>query len=343
MDNIIDLDDLLIFEEFQDTPPNTDSEPDEDDVEPTPDSTDAPEPEPATEEEPTPDSSQLTNYYEILKETNLISVPDDFEFDGTEESLEKAFEITRQSNEMAAAQSLWERLPEDFKPLIQYALKGGTSLQDYVDAYSNPLEKLDASTTEGQRKIMLTYYKTTSKASDEKIGKMINRLEDDGDLETEALETLQELNELRAQQQHELLEQAEKDAADRRLRAAQQVQALNESIEKFPDPVRQSKIKAFFFNAVEKPQGGKSTEFDLVLSSIKDNPQHLVQLADIFLEYDPKAGFNLERYIKQGKTQATKKLSTLLEDKLNSKSKVKGTGSESQTKDNFDWKDYFNY
>lgn len=340
----IDLDDLLIFDEFKDDPePPEDPQPPEDpEHPPTKETEDVVEEEEEDEKDGSPED--LNSYYDILKETELIVVPDDFEFDGTEEGLQKAFDYTKEHNEMLAAQALWSRLPDDFKPLLQYALKGGNSIEEYMSAYSGALKDLSVSTPDDQRKVMAAYYKATSKYSDEKINKLIDRLEDDGDLETEAIESLQELKDMQALQQEELMKKAEEDAKNRRLQAAQQVQQINEAINAIPDTVRQNKIKAFFFNAVAKPNGGSATEFDLVLSSIKDNPQHLVQLADIFLEYDPKAGFNLERYVKQGKTQATKKLSALLEDKLNSKSKVKGTGSESKNKsDDFDWKNYFNY
>lgn len=359
----IDLDDLLLFDEFKEeetkddktvTPPtedddNTPPTPTDDDdvIGETDDETDddeTKEKDDETGDDDEGDSAEtLKSYYEILKETNLIAVPEDFEFDGTEESLQKAFDITRQNQERAAAQVMWQNLPQDFKPLLEYALKGGTSLQDYLSVYSQSYDSLDPTNVEGQRKIMEAYYKATSKYSDERIQKMVNRLEDRGELEEEALDSLDELKTLREEEQAALMKRAEEEAADRALRTAKQVQLITESIDKMPDTGRRNKIKAFFFNAVERPDGGSTTEFDTVLSSIKDNPEHFVQLADILLEYDRKTGFNLDRYVKQGKTQATKKLSSLLEDKLNSKAKVKSKVSESTKKDDFDWSNYIKY
>ncbi len=349
------LDDLLIFEELEKgnpnlkdenepTPPKEEETPPQEDAD-TPPQEDEDNPREDGEDEDEPEgisAEDLTSYYEVLKETNLLIVPEDFEFDGTEESLQKAFDYTRQTNEGLAAQAMWQALPQDFKPLLEYALKGGTSIQDYLSVYSKSYDDLSPSTKEGQRKIMEAYYKATSKYTDERIQKMIDRLEDRDELEEEAIDSLSELKQLMEEEKAALMKRAEEEAQDRALKNAKQVQLITEAIDSHEDEARRSKIKAFFFNQVEKPDGGATTEFDMVLSSIKDNPEHFVQLADILLDYDRKKGFSMERYKTQGKTQATRKLSSILGDKLNSKSKVKSNTSESKQED-FDWKNYIKY
>lgn len=97
-------------------------------------------------------------YYEFLKEYGVLSTPDDFEFDGTPEKLQQALDLTRESLKETTARSLWETLPEDFKPLLQYALAGGKSLDDYMEAYAQPdYTTLDLSNPDNQRRVMYDY------------------------------------------------------------------------------------------------------------------------------------------------------------------------------------------
>lgn len=102
-----DLDSILEFQASQDndtndtptaeektvetTPPSVDDTDDDTmvpTVEPTPTT-----PEVKTETDDTSDNVLIT-YYDFLKEQDLIITPEDFKFDGTEESLEKAKVIT---------------------------------------------------------------------------------------------------------------------------------------------------------------------------------------------------------------------------------------------------------
>lgn len=67
------------------------------------------EEEDAQEEE---EESSLKSYYSILTEQNLLYPDEDFEFDGTEESLQTALHQTKNNLSRAAQAALWQALPD---------------------------------------------------------------------------------------------------------------------------------------------------------------------------------------------------------------------------------------
>lgn len=54
--------------------------------------------EPETIDKPEESSTEdLTGYYNFLKQTGALNVPDDFEFDGSEEAFEKALTLNKET------------------------------------------------------------------------------------------------------------------------------------------------------------------------------------------------------------------------------------------------------
>lgn len=91
-------------------------------------------------------------------------------------------------------------------------------------------------------------------------------------------------------------------------------------------------------NQIER-NGDTDTDFSRTIKKISANPEHLVQLADILADYDEEKGLDLKRFLKKGKTEATKTLKERLEEVTDSKTKVTGKGSKVQ-KQNFDWEEF---
>lgn len=277
-------------------------------------------------------------YFEFLKEYGVLSTPEDFEFDGTPEKLQEALDLTRDSLKESVAKHLWETLPEDFKPLLQYALSGGRSLEDYMDAYAQPdYSTLDLSDVENQRRVMYDYWANTSEYTPEKINRMISSLEKSGDLESEALETAQELNALIEERKATLIERAKEEEEARKAQVQEQTKKITTTIQALPnvDTARKNRLQTFMFTPV-KYEEGYSTGLNRTISQITSNPEHFVQLADLLADYRPDQGFDFNRLKTQLKTETNKSFREQINSKLDSKSKVTGNTTKS-IKDDFDW------
>ena len=290
------------------------------------------------------DNSSVVEYFNALTEYGVLDLPEDFEFDGTPQGLQTALEMSDKQRTSKIAADLWERLPEDFRPLLQYALNGGKSLSQYLDAYGSEVDysQLDLSDETNQRKVLYDYYKTTSSYNEEKINRMINRLADIGDLEDEALDAVKELVDHKEQQRQNLIIQAAQEEQLEKERTAAQTQKIQSVIETSVAiaPERKNRVKAFMFNPV-KENGQYTTQLNQTMGSITSNPEHLVQLADILADYHPSTGFSFDRIEKKLKTKDVKSFKDLLDQKLDPKASLKGSNKKVVNED-FDWDGFLN-
>lgn len=272
----------------------------------------------------------------LLKEYGIVNLPDDFNFDGTPEAFEKALELSKENLKEEAAKNLWETLPEDFKPLLQYALSGGKDLQSFIETYTQPdYSNIDLSSPDNQRQVMYDYWALTSNYSPEKINRMIDALDKAGDLESEALETAQELQEIIEERKQKLIEEAALEEENQKKRIQEQTEKIVNIIDNLPnvEKARKSRLQSFMFTPV-KYEEGYSTGLNRTIQQITSNPEHFVQLADLLADYNPNKGFSFERIKAQVETQKNKNFKDII-DKLESKSKIKGTPSK-QIKEDFD-------
>lgn len=324
---------------FGDEPEEDDSE-DEDE----PDPISAPKPEksePEEESENDESSSIYDQFYSVLTSEGILSAPDDFEFDGTPESLQEVLDHTKQQLTTSVAQALWERLPEDFRSILDYGLSGGTDLNTLLKSRQElTLDNVDLDNTSHQREVMRKYFKETTKYDEDRIERMIDKLDTVGTLQEDAAEALDDLKEIISQREKELVEQKKLE----REQALQQAQEIRQQIFDIVDnteylpPQRKNKVKAFMFNPITRNKVS-DTDFNRVLQSVYSNPEHLIQLADLMYDYDPKKGLNLERFQKASKSSAARKLKEKLESIEDVKSKVSGKGSK-VTQSTFDWEEF---
>lgn len=291
------------------------------------------------EEFNTPDIDEdASNYFEYLKVNNVLDIPEDFVFDGTPDKIQEALDITKSNLVGKVAESMWNQLPQDFKPLLEYALQGGTSLQDYLNAYT-PVEysEQDLDDPISQKAIIRDYYKAINpNYKDDKIDRMIGTLEkmEDTSLKDEAVEAIEYLKELRKTQQNQLIESAKMEKIKAEERAAERAQKITELIDKTDqDSLRKNRIKSILFHPIKKGTE-TTTEFNYALNSILSTPEHLVQFAEIVADYDPRVGFNFGRLTKQLETKSTKKFKDLMQSKLDTKTAIKG--NPNKPKDDFD-------
>lgn len=141
--------------------PEPDPTPDPDpgiDLEPAPTPDPDPEPTPTPDPGDDPEPSTNVNYnqlYELLQDMSIVQVGDDFEFDGTPESLQKALETTGSNIKEKAYSDIWNSISEEFKPVVRYALEGGSSFEDYVKAVTpRDLGNYNLEAKEDQREVI---------------------------------------------------------------------------------------------------------------------------------------------------------------------------------------------
>lgn len=281
-----------------------------------------------SEEDPTEEESkgdpELQAYYDYLVENEVLVLPEDFEFDGTNEKLQEAFNVTKTGLRTSAIEQIWEALPEDFKPLLSYGLQGGTSLDDYINTYRTAdIENLDLEDTISQRLAITEYYKILHPNKDsESIQKMVDKVEKISDLKEEAEDAVNYIKGLREEQRQNFLAEQAAERQRQEEAAEEYRQTLKDAIKnsKDFDLGTKNKVEAMLFNSNQEVP-----EFNSKLNSVYQNPEHFVQLVALLADYDERTGFTFNRLKKQLKTQTNKNFSEYLKSKVDNKSKVSGT------------------
>ena len=279
-------------------------------------------------------SPEDQDYFEVLKATNALTLPDDYEFT----SLEQAIEDHRKFTYDSAKQEVLSSVPQELKDLVEYALEGGSSLKEYLDKTRTiDFENLDLEEVEDQKKVMYNYYKMTSNHDDKKIQRLIGRLEESGDLENEAKETLDEVISLRKENARKLIEQQKAQEKLEEQKLNEKIQELTASLEKTNFSIdRKNRIKSFIFTTTSEG----STQFTQALNQVYSNPQHFIEFANFLSNYHPSKGFDYERLKKQLQTENVKTIKEVISEKLDARTKVAGRPGGNPAED-FDWDRYF--
>lgn len=356
MENFIDLNEIIDFDDDPVVDPQNDPTPD-DGGNNDPDSTPVDDPHPLVDEpvieEPTPptnepttepeeeiDPETLKGYYNFLNEFGIISKEEGEEFEGTVEAFEAAITKSKEKLIESAYEQVFNRLPEDVKAVVEYGLRGG-SVEDFIKA-STPVDydSLDMDDVDTQRQVVFDYYKSTSTWSDDKILKFIDTLEKDSDFKAEAEDALNDLKELSAKKQQQLLERQQQDIEDQQRKAEEEAARLAKLIDDNSqfEGLRKNRLKTFILNPI-KTDSGVTTEFDNTLTKIFSNPEHFVQLADILADYHPSKGFNFDKLKNQLKSSSTRGIRQTLQSALD----TKGGKQQPPSREDFDWEEYTSF
>jgi len=331
------------------TPPKVESEEEPEELEETEETEEEPEeqkPAIIEEQEESSEEDEITEgdipnaYYKFLVDNNVIVVDENFKFDGSADALEEALLKTRENLTTQALTSLWNRLSPDFQAALKYNLDGGKSFEEFAKVYSktDDISAYDLNKLDDQKAIVEKYYKLTSKYSDERIQKFINRLIETEELYDEAEDALEYIKEHQVAERKKLLEETEQKRLEQE-KAVEEwrsgiIGLINDS--EIPKP-RRSKVQAFLLNPIKRGES-VGTDFERTLSAIFQNPQHYIQLADILYNYDEKKGLDLSRFVEKQKTQASSKFQKELEEALRTGGKARGGSPEAPSKSlKLDW------
>jgi len=181
----------------------------------------------------TDDSSpSLAPYARLLVDEGVLPNLNLEEFDGTAESLVEAAR-----NEVDnGVQNYKQSLPEEVQRFIE-GYESGIDLDQLVNftkertKYNEISEDNLSQNEDLQKQLVRDYYKRTSKFSDERIEKTIERVADLGELEEEAKSSLNELVELQFQEEEYAKQQAQEQQEAIRKQQQEQMEEFNKTLE----------------------------------------------------------------------------------------------------------------
>jgi len=273
--------------------------------------------------------SVYTNQYNYLKDLGLLSVEEGYEFDGSPEALEEIVEKTKQDFEIAGATSIWNKLPDDFKIVLEYALAGGTDINKVQSLLVKEvdLSKVDIEDEDDQERVTRQLLRKTTKFDDKKIDNYIKKLKLSGSLEEEAEGALEELKKLDVTEKQELLKQTQLEQAQRQELMVNSYKKFNDVVTKLEgvDKKRQQQIVSSIWTVGQYGDYDGISYFNYVDHLAKSNPEHLAQLAQLYLSYDAEKGFVNNDLKKKAVSEATNKLRDTFDkfDSNSGKAKVK--------------------
>ena len=286
-----------------------------------------------TQDAPTQEADP-TAYYKLLTEANTLRLPEGYEFDGTMEGLEKAFEDSKNYIQQSAMDNLLNNLDKDSVAFLKFKTTNPTaSPQDFFKSYE-PItykEGIRLNNDSQREQVVKDYLSRTTAFSPDKINREIERYKANGELGIESDDALNYLikdDQNRAQQ---FIQQQEEQAKQRYQQLSQWQNSIIEATSKVvPAKQRQNQLQAFMFNIIDRG-GQKSTDFDAKMREVYKNPQHYAQLADLLMDYKSDEGFNFDRYKRQGASKSTSQFQQKLNDTLKSLN-APGSGTASGTK-----------
>jgi chemotaxis protein histidine kinase CheA len=242
-------------------------------------------------------------YFEDLKEKNFLDLPEDFEFTGTEESLQEALELTKTK----LAEKTRQEIEAGFQEFVFNNLEQIQNTYNTVD-----FEQVDLSSEDTQKEVVRYYLQKTTKFKPEQIEKKINQFEQFAELEDEAKSALEELKEIDKQEKAQMAKAAaeyEKNQTKAREEADKLFRkTLKETDEVSGIKINKDKVFSSLYNPVKLEDGTVTTNFNYKLNQVLSDPKKTIFLAHL-----------LENNFELGKIEETKvstKAAKTLKEKL---------------------------
>lgn len=273
------------------------------------------------------DESVYVSQFNYLKDLGLIAVPDDYKFDGKPESLESLVEATKENATKVGAQMIWQSLPDDFKIVLEYALAGGTDISKIQNLVRKDIDysSLDLEDESDQELVIRQALKKTTKFDDKKIDSYIKKAKLAGTLDEEAENALEDLKKYDEEEKQALLESTKQQQLEKQQALVEGYQKYVETVNKLEnvDKKRKDAIVQSVWSVGNYGDFKEISYFNYVDYLVKTNPEHLVQLAQIYLSYDTEKGFINNELQKKAESQAKAKLRDVFDKFENSSGKAK--------------------
>lgn len=343
-----EIDDLEFFDDLEDvTPVIDDTTTDDttaddaviDDVDDTADDTaDDKTAAPATPPAGTPDDDTevFKSAFDLYKERGLITLPDDYKFEPTEEGFQKALDDSAEAFRNSVIEDLKTDLPAEGLALVKYMREGGKDISKFIEVYSKPdYATMELSTDEARKAVLTDYYKRTTKWSDERITKQLINLDVTGDLEDEANTAKGELAALDEEEKQNLVKTAAAQATARKAAEQEAFNSLSKVLEESKDingyPVSKTDVNTvipFLLKPIKLQDGRITTAYNQKHNELMQNPKTAVLLAKLMA-----SNLDLSVLSKKQETVTTKTVKQKLQSALNHKGSA---GADNGAEDDWD-------
>jgi hypothetical protein len=271
---------------------------------------------------PVDQTEVLKHWANHFKESSILNDDDLTDFDGTIEGLSKSFEKREVRVGLEMVEDYKSQLPNVLKYLAEN-WEEGVPLNDLLNIKSNQIkysnitdDKLEES-IDTQKAIYAEYLKKTTKYSDSKIEKEVNRLADLDELKDEAKESLVELKKFEAEAEENIRKETKKEQERRKEENYKEIKtyekASKELKEVIPGIKLTDKEQKEIFDKTINPVGidGHGNSVSYLQTLRNENPYEF----DLKLNYIMNITKGLKDFSKitnSVTTKATKDLSNIL-------------------------------
>ena len=311
----------------------TPEEPEQKDVEETPEenSIEKPKDEPIEPEEPV-DDNYARNLYDNFKELGLISTElredETLTEDGLVELMKTERETAIKEGVDIALDEFIGNIGEDERQALTFIKKGG-KIMDFMNLYSDNAVKLDGDITNEayQDEIIKYYEKKYNKASDEEVMDILDAFTSSGKKETRAKNYLNNLNTRIKEEQDRLIKQQAELTAKRQLIEQKDLDTVKTTINGLKTVKNKTELINFLTQKeVELQDGRKLSKFQYELGQTIADPVKRVMLAQLL-----QSDFDFSKIEKQAETKVIRQFKENL---------LKKTPSRQQTRNEMSWEDF---
>lgn len=300
------------------------------------------------------EEKELLEQVQSLKNMGVVLLPDDYKI----ESLEKTIKDSEQIRQNMALNTIFNKIPDtdipgvgNAKDLFVYIYEhGGQDIDKFKKTFGNESfnpTNFDLQKEEDRRTVIEMLY-TKKGVSEAKTKKIVDRIFDDLEDETEAAEALGELTKLDAQAKQAHLAELEQNKVNRQKEAQE---AYNHQVEILKN---KDVVGGFPLGKEEKPKalnslyaqvnigGQEMSDFDYRLKGVVlRNPELTLALSGILntLSQDEKGNvyFDLSKFQKTATTKAVKSLKEEVSRAISGKKRFTSNGGDSSQKKGFNW------
>ena len=266
---------------------------------------------------------EIVRHYKAIEERLFVS--EDFKFDG--KNIDEAYEQDFKNRNTVIAQNIIDKLPEKAKSILATVLETGEDISpeafDKIITLSKDQLKYDFETGDEDKdienaKAYLTSVYKEKGLKDRVIKSMLEDLEDERKLISEAKEEKEEKNKFIKEEQAKIAQaEAQKKIAEREnaINFKNSIEAAIKETKYAPEKAKI--VRDQIFN-ISKEDG--QSELINTIKAIYSNPKALIVLSELTSTYDKKTGkWDLPRLEAKAKTEEVRKVKESIESKLTGK------------------------
>lgn len=264
---------------------------------------------------------EIVRHYKAIEERLFLS--EDFKFDG--KNIDEAYEQDFKNRNTIIAQNIIDKLPEKAKSILATVLETGEDISseafDKIITLSKDQLKYDFETGDEDKdlenaKAYLTSIYKEQGIKDRVIKSMLEDLEDESKIISEAKEEKEEKDKLIKEEQAKIAQAEAQKKIDERENAKRFKESIETAIKETKYAPEKAKIVKDQILTVEEGQ----SKLINTIKAIWSNPQALVILSELASTYDRKTGkWELPRLEAKVKTEEVKKVKESIESKLTGK------------------------